>query len=97
MSFHASTSTPCDHSVVSGVFDEGGHNKPFMGPIPLVGMVGRVPDVDAIVEWVFGVIGDVSRRRDKGLVFWVGLHWVFIIDLGVFIVIAFWHGQCTMG
>ena len=29
-----------------------------MGPIPLVGTVGGVPDINVVVEGVFGVIGD---------------------------------------
>ena len=58
----------------------------------MVGMVGGVPDIDVVVEGVFGVIGDVSRGQDEGLVFWTGLHWVLIVDLGVLIIVAFWHG-----
>ena len=63
----------------------------------MVGMVGRVPDIGSIVEGVLVVIGDVSRGWDKRLVFWSGLHWVFVVDLGVLIVVAFWHGQRTTG
>ena len=58
--------------IVCGVFNERGHDEPFVGPVPLVGMVGGVSDVDAVVEGVLGVIGDESWRRGKRLVFWSG-------------------------
>ena len=68
-----------------------------MGPIPLVGTVKGVPDINAVIEGVFRIVGDISQRWDKGLVFLVGLLWVFVVDLGVLIVVALWHGQCMTG
>ena len=58
----------------------------------MVGTVGGVSDIDAVVEGVLRVIGDVPRGRGKRLVFWNGFHWVLIVDLGVLIVVAFRHG-----
>ena len=89
----SNTSTPLHMSVISRVFDIGGHNKPLVGPIPFIGTIEGVPDVDAIVEGMVGVVINESRRWGKGLVFFVGLLWVLIVGLGVLIVIVLFHGQ----
>ena len=80
-------------SIVSGVLDVRGDDEPFLGPIRLVNVVLRVPDVDTIVEGVVGDVINESGRRGEGLVFFIGLFWVFIVDFGVLIVIVLSHGQ----
>ena len=86
MSLFASTSG--DHGVVSGILDIGGHDKPFMGPVPFIGVIEGVSDVDAVIEGVVGVVGDESWRRARGLVFLIRL---LIIDLGVLIIVISRH------
>ena len=44
-----------------------------MGPIPFIGTVEGVPDIDVVMEGVVGVVGDKSRRGMRWLVFLVGL------------------------
>ena len=36
--------------IVGGIFDVGGHDKSLVGPIPLVGTIEGIPDIDAVVE-----------------------------------------------
>ena len=81
--------------VVGRVLDIGGHYESFLGPICLVGTVLRVPDIDAVIEGVIRDVVDEPWRWDRGLVFFIGLLWVLIVDLGVLIVVVLSHGQCT--
>ena len=87
--------TPFNMSIVRGVLDVGGNNEPLLRPVGLVGVVLRVPDVDAVIKRVVGDIIDEPWRWSKGLVFFVGLFWVFVIDFGVLIVVVLSHGQCA--
>ena len=50
---------PC-HGVISRVLDEGGHDKPFVGPVSFISTVEGVPDIDAVEEGVVRVDGDES-------------------------------------
>ena len=81
MGLGSNASTPLYMSIISGVFDVGGHNKSFMGPVPFIGTVEGVPDVDVVEERVVGVAVNKSWRWDRGLVFFLGLLWVLIVDL----------------
>ena len=92
-SFSANTGTPFYMSIVGGVLDVGGNNEPLLGPVGLVGAVLRVPDIDAVVEWMVRDIINESRRWGKGLVFFIGLFWVFVIDFRVLVVVVLSHGQ----
>ena len=92
-SFGTDTSTPLYMSIIGGVLDVGGHNEPFLGPVGLVGTVFWVPDIDAVVK---GMVGDVINepwRRGEGLIFFIGLFWVIVVDLGVLVVVVLSHGQ----
>ena len=82
-------------SIIGGVLDIGGHNKSFVGPVPFVGAVEGVYDVDVVKEGMVGDIVNKSQRQDRRLVFFVGLFWVLIIDLGVLVVVVLSHGQCV--
>ena len=53
-------STSGDHGVVGRILDVGGHNESFVGPVPLVGTIEGVPDIDAVVEGVARVVGNES-------------------------------------
>ena len=92
-SFSTDTSTPFYMSIVGRVLDVGGDNEPFLGPVGLVGAVLRVPNVDAVIEGMVGDVINETWRWSEGLVFFVGLFWVFIIDLRVLVVVVFSHGQ----
>ena len=80
-------------SIVGRVFEIGGHDKSLMGPIPFIGAIERVPDIDVVEERVVRVVVNESRRWGRGLVFFVGLFWVFIVDLRDLRVIVLFHGQ----
>ena len=67
-----------------------------MGPVPFIGVVKGIPDIDAVEEGVVGVIVNKTQRWDRGLVLFVGLFRILIVDLRVLIIIVFLHGQCTM-
>ena len=82
--------------IVGRVLDIGGHNKSPVGPIPFISTILGVPDIYAVVEGVVEDVVDKSWRWDWGLVFFIGLLWVLIVDLGVLIVVVLFHGQCTM-
>ena len=79
--------------IVSGVLDIGGHNKSLVGPIPFIGMILGVPDVNAVKEGMVWDVVDKSQRWDRGLVFFIGLLWVLVVDLGVLIAVVLSHGQ----
>ena len=49
-------------SVIRGVLDIGGHNKSLVGPIPFIGMILRVPDIDVVIE---GMVGDVVNKTQQ--------------------------------
>ena len=68
--------------IVGGVLDIGGHDKSLMGPIPFIGTILGVPDVNAVEEGVVWDVVDKPWRWDRGLVFFIGLLWVFVVDLG---------------
>ena len=80
-------------SVVGGVFDKGSHNKSFVGPVPFIGAIEGVPDVDAVVEGVLGVVVNEPWRQARRLVFFIGLFRVLIVNLRVFVVVVLSHGQ----
>ena len=84
----SNTSTSFYQGIVGRVFDVRGHNKPLVGPVPFIGMVERVPDINVVEEEVVGVIVNKSWRWDRGLVFFVGLLWVLIVDLRVFVFVV---------
>ena len=90
------TSTSFYVRKVGRVLDIGGHNKSFAGPIPFIGTILGVPDVNAVKEWMVWNIVDKSWRWDGGLIFLIGLLWVLVIDLGVLVVIVLSHGLCTV-
>ena len=83
-------------SVVSRVFDVGGHDKSFVGPVPFIGAIEGVPDVDAVVEGVLRVVVNEPWRRARRLVFFISLLGVLIVNLGVFVIIVLLHGQHTV-
>ena len=92
-SFSTNTSAPLDLGIIGGVLNVGGDDEPLFGPVGLVGAVFGVPDIDAIVEGVVRGVVDKSWGWNRGLVFFIGLHWVFVVDLGVLIVVVLSHGQ----
>ena len=81
--------------VVGKVFDKGGHDKSLMGPIPFIGMLEGVPNIDSVVEGVFRVVVNKPWQQARRLVFFISFLRVFIVDLRVFIVVVLLHGQCT--
>ena len=95
MGLSSNASAPLHMSIISGVLDIGGHNKSFVGPIPFVGVIEGVPDVDAVIEGVVGEVVNESRRWGRGLVFFIDLLCVLIVDLGVLVIIVLSHGKCA--
>ena len=67
--------------IVSRILDVGGHNKSLVGPIPFIGTILGVPDIDAVIEGVVGDVVNESQRWDRGLVFFVDFLRVLIVDL----------------
>ena len=49
--------------------------------------------LDCDKERVVGVIVNETRRWDRGLVFFVGLFQILIVDLRVLIIVVLPHGQ----
>ena len=93
--FGSHTGTSFYMGVIGRVLDIGGHDKSFRGPVCLISLVLGVPDIDAVVE---GMVGDVVNEAwwwDQALIFFVGLLWVFVVDLRVLIVVVDRHGQCA--
>ena len=82
-------------SIISRVFDEGGHDESFVGPVPFIGTIKWVSDVDAIEEGMVRDVVNESQRWGRGLVFFVGLLWVLVVDFRVLIIIVLSHGQCV--
>ena len=59
----------------------------------MVGPVLGVPDIDVVIKGVVRDIVNESWRWDRGLVFFVGLFWVLIVDLRVLVIVVLSHGQ----
>ena len=64
-----------------------------MGPIHFIGTILGVPDVNAVEKGMVWDVVDKSWRWARGLVFFIGLLWVLIVDLGVFVVVVLSQGQ----
>ena len=64
-----------------------------MGPVPFIGSIEGVPEIEVVEEGVVGVVVNESWRWNRGLVLFVGFLWVFVIDPRVLIVIVLSHGQ----
>ena len=91
--FGAHTGTSFYVGVIGRIFDVGGYNESFCSPIGLIGLILGVPDIDAVVEGMVGDVVDETRWWDQTLVFFVGLLWVIIVDLRVFVVVVNRHRQ----
>ena len=65
-----------------------------MSPVPFVGVVLQVSDIDGVVVGVVGIVGYETWRGNWGLVFFIGF---VIVDFQIHDIIFLVHGQQPMG